>query len=41
MQMSFEEVLERCQRVAVGLSDALTLKYLSHSYDLPFATTGR
>ncbi len=41
MQMSFEEVLERCRGVAVGLSDALTLKYLSHSYDLPFAITGR
>ena len=40
MQMSFEEVLERCRGVAIGLSDALTLKYLSHSYDL-FAVTGR
>ena len=41
MQMSFEEVLDRCRSVAFGLSDALTLKYLSHSYDLPFAITGR
>ena len=41
MQMSFEEVLDRCRSVAFGLSDALTLKYLSHSYDLPFAVTGR
>ena len=41
MQMSFEEVLDRCRGVAIGLSDALTLKYLSHSYDLPFAVTGR
>jgi uncharacterized alpha-E superfamily protein len=41
MQMPFEEAIERCQRVAIDLSDALTLKYFSHAYELLFSTTGR
>jgi uncharacterized circularly permuted ATP-grasp superfamily protein/uncharacterized alpha-E superfamily protein len=40
-QMSFEDMLERCRRVALDLSDALTLKYFSHAYELLFSTTGR
>jgi uncharacterized circularly permuted ATP-grasp superfamily protein/uncharacterized alpha-E superfamily protein len=41
MQMPFEEAIERCQRVTIDLSDALTLKYFSHAYELLFSTTGR
>ena len=41
MQVPFEEAIERCQRLAIDLSDALTLKYFSHAYELLFSTTGR
>ncbi len=33
-----DDVLAQCQQVAVRLSDALTLRYFSHVYELPRAT---
>jgi uncharacterized alpha-E superfamily protein len=34
-----DDLLGKCRRAAVGLSDGLTLRYFSHAYDLPHTTT--
>jgi uncharacterized alpha-E superfamily protein len=40
-QSSVEALIALCQPAALGLSDALTLRYFSHAYELQYATTGR
>ncbi len=37
-QLALDEMLVKSQQIAAGLSDALTLRYFSHVYDVPRAT---
>ena len=39
--VSVDEVLARSRRASLRLSDALTLRYFSHAYELSHATAGR
>jgi uncharacterized circularly permuted ATP-grasp superfamily protein/uncharacterized alpha-E superfamily protein len=40
-QAGVEALLAPCQRAALELSDALTLRYFNHAYEFQFATAGR